>query len=95
MREVDWDGVGSHQKFMDDPSYGPFKKTLGLIMEGVHLFHITPTPFPPTILSEVSLAPFIPHCSFCLPSRVCDGSPMSLYLSWGGCQLLPSLPLKN
>jgi hypothetical protein len=67
MREVDWDGVGSHQKFMDDPSYGPFKKTLGLIMEGVHLFHITPTPFPPTILSEVSLALSILRCSFCLP----------------------------
>jgi hypothetical protein len=67
MRAVDWDSVGSHQKFMDDPSYGSFKKTLGLIMEGVHLFHITPTPFPPTILSEVSLAPSILHCSFCLP----------------------------
>jgi hypothetical protein len=67
MREEDWDGVGSHQKFMDDPSYGPFKKTLGLITEGVHLFHITPTPFPPTILSEVSSAPSILHCSFCLP----------------------------
>lgn len=50
---------------MNDPSYVPFKKTLGTIMEGVHLFHVTPTPFPPAILSR---APTIEFCAFFDPA---------------------------
>jgi hypothetical protein len=46
---------------MDDPSYGPFKTRLGLIMTGVPLFHIVPTPFPPKVLS---LAPCIEFVTF-------------------------------
>lgn len=46
---------------MNDPSYGPFSKTLGSILDGVHLFHLTPTPFPPTVLST---APVVEILSF-------------------------------
>ena len=60
----DWDDVESHHKFMNAPVYGPFKKTLGTIMEGVHLYHVTPTPFPPKVLGE---APCIEFAAFYSP----------------------------
>lgn len=40
MFVIDWDGKDSHVKFINDPSYGPFKAGLAGIMEGVHLHHI-------------------------------------------------------
>lgn len=60
----DWDDVESHHKFMDAPVYGPFKQTLGKIMTGVHLFHVTPAPFPPKVLGE---APCIEFAAFYSP----------------------------
>jgi hypothetical protein len=35
---------------MSSPEYGPFKSKLSSIMENVHLHHVTPKQFPPSIL---------------------------------------------
>lgn len=39
--QKDWESKESHTKFMNDPSYGPFKQRLASLMEDVHLHHIT------------------------------------------------------
>ncbi|KAN0122132.1 hypothetical protein V8E51_000458 [Hyaloscypha variabilis] len=68
---IDWDNLTSHQKFTHAPSYTPFKQLLGSIMTGVHLFHITPTPFPPSILR---LAPVIEFAAFYSPDPIFLGN---------------------
>lgn len=61
MLLIDWDEIESHSKFIADPSYKPFKAGLISITENIHLFHITPVPFPPSILSQ---APCIEFATF-------------------------------
>lgn len=58
---IDWDDIDSHTKFMHDPSYAPFKSRLAEITTAIHLFHISPIPFPPSILSQ---APCIEFATF-------------------------------
>jgi hypothetical protein len=56
---IDWESRDAHVKFMNDPSYGPFKARLTSLMEGVHLHHITQ---PKTAL--LGLAPVMEVATF-------------------------------
>jgi len=49
---TDWTSLSAHKKFMSSPTYTPFKENLSPIMDSVSIHHITPTPFPPTVLAR-------------------------------------------
>jgi hypothetical protein len=55
---IDWDSIDSHLKFMHSPSYTPFKSLLAEITTAIHLFHISPIPFPPSILGQAPCVEF-------------------------------------
>lgn len=59
---IDWESKDSHQKFMEAPAYGPFKKNLAMIMDNVHLHHIHSAP--PSVIGRApctEVATFF-HC---------------------------------
>jgi heme-degrading monooxygenase HmoA len=53
IKEIDWDTIDDHKRFMASPGYGPFLQNFGVLFAvPPKPFHFTPKPFPPSIIGS-------------------------------------------